>query len=410
MQNRSVLISGIGIAGPTLAYWLGEHGFEPVLVERASQPRTNGYVIDFWGLGYDIAERMGLLSDLKAESYHVKEVRFVNAKGRRVGGFGVDVFRSLTGDRYVSIARSDLAKLIYQKIDGRYEAIFDDSVVGIEETGDGIGVAFERGAPRRFGLVVGADGLHSAVRELVFGNQNQFEKYLGYIAAAFEIEGYRPRDERVYVSHAIPGRQVSRFAMRDGRTLFLFIFAADSVQHSVAHDTIAHKAILHEEFDNVGWECPKILAALDGCNDVYFDRVSQIQMNVWSRGRVALVGDAAFCPSLLAGQGAALAMVSAYVIAGELSKSEGRPQVAFPRYEQLLRSFMTAKQAAGQRFASAFAPKTRWGLFLRNQTMKALALPFVANRTLGSLLDRIDLPDYPIQRPNGMHEARRHTG
>jgi 2-polyprenyl-6-methoxyphenol hydroxylase-like FAD-dependent oxidoreductase len=410
VQNRSVLISGIGIAGTTLAYWLGEHGFEPVLVERASQLRTKGYVIDFWGLGYDIAERMCLLSDLKAEGHDIKEVRFVDAEGHRVAGFAVDIFRSLTGGRYVSVARSDLAKLIYHKIDGRYEAIFGDSIVGFEETAEDVGAVFERGASRRFNLVIGADGLHSAVRELVFGNQNQFEKYLGYIVAAFESEGYRPRDERVYVSHAIPGRQVSRFAMRDDRTLFLFIFAADSVQHSVAHDTIAHKAILHEVFDNVGWECPSILAALDGCNDVYFDRVSQIQMNVWSRGRVALVGDAAFCPSLLAGQGAALAMLSAYVIAGELSKSEGRPQVAFPRYEQLLRPFMTAKQGAAQQFASSFAPKTRLGLFLRNQIMKAFALPYVANRTLGSLLDRIELPDYPIQYRNGTHEAERHTG
>ncbi|MGH6848669.1 MAG: FAD-binding domain [Methylocella sp.] len=408
MQNQSVLISGIGIAGPTLAYWLGEQGFEPTLVDRASRLRTSGYLIDFWGLGYDIAERMGLLSDLKCEGYDVKEVRFVNAEARRVGGFGVDVFRSLTRGRYVSIPRGDLAKLIFHKIEGRYEAIFGDSIVGIEETADDVGVVFERGASRRFNLVIGADGLHSAVRELVFGSQNRFEKYLGYTVAALEIEGYRPRDERVYVSHAVPGRQVSRFAMRDDRTLFLFVFAADSVEHSDAHDTTAHKAILHDEFDNVGWECPKILSALDASDDVYFDRISQIQMDVWSHGRVALVGDAAFCPSLLAGQGAALAMISAYVIAGELSKSEGRPGVAFRRYEQLLRPFMTAKQGAAQRFASSFAPKTRLGLFVRNQILKAFALPFVANRTLGSLLDRIELPDYPTQCRNGT--ARRHTG
>ncbi|MGH6863376.1 MAG: FAD-dependent monooxygenase [Methylocella sp.] len=303
-----------------------------------------------------------------------------------------------------------MAKLIYHKIDGRYEAIFDDSVVGIEDTGDGVDVVFERAAPRRFDLVIGADGLHSAVRELVFGSQNQFEKYLGYTVAAFEIEGYGSRDERVYVSHCVPGKQVSRFAMRDDRTLFLFVFAADSVQHAAADDTTRHKAILREEFDDAGWECPKILAALDACGDVYFDRVSQIQMDGWSRGRVALIGDAAFCPSLLAGQGAALAMISAYVIAGELSKSEGRPQVAFPRYEQVMRPFMAAKQAAAQQFAGSFAPKTRMGLFLRNQITKAFALPFVANLAFGNLLDRIDLPDYPAHCRNGTHDARRHAG
>ncbi|MGH6839365.1 MAG: FAD-binding domain [Methylocella sp.] len=410
MQNQSVLISGIGIAGTTLAYWLGEHGFRPTLVERASHLRTSGYLIDFWGLGYDIAERMGLLSDLKSEGYDVEEVRFVNAEGRRVGGFDVEIFRSLTGGRYISLPRGDLAKLIYHKIDGRCETIFGDSIVGIEANGDGVDVVFERAAARRFNLVIGADGLHSAVRELVFGSQSHFEKYLGYTVAAFEVEGYTRKDERVYVSHGVPGKQVSRFAMRDDRTVFLFVFGTDQALRIDPHDTEAQKAGLHREFDNVGWECPKILAALDASDDVYFDRVSQIQMDVWSRGRVALVGDAAFCPSLLAGQGAALAMISAYVIAGELSESEGRPQVAFPRYEQLLRPFMTAKQAAARQFADSFAPKTRMGLFLRNHITKVLALPFVANLALGSLLDRIELPDYPIQCRDGRHEARRHIG
>jgi 2-polyprenyl-6-methoxyphenol hydroxylase-like FAD-dependent oxidoreductase len=186
--------------------------------------------------------------------------------------------------------------------------------------------------------------------------------------------------------------------MRDDRTLFLFVSV---------HDMTGHKAILHKEFDDVGWECPTILAALDASDDVYFDRVSQIQMNVWSRGRVALVGDAAFCPSLLAGQGAALAMISAYVVAGELGKSEGRPEVAFRRYEWLLRPFMTAKQGVAERFASSFAPKTRLGLFLRNKVMNAFALPFVANRALSGLLDRIELPDYATQYCNGTDEARR---
>ncbi|MGB6176727.1 MAG: FAD-binding domain [Methylocella sp.] len=407
MQNQSVLISGIGIAGTTLAYWLGERGFKPTLVERASHLRTSGYVIDFWGFGYDIAERMGLLSGLKSEGYDVEEVRFVNAEGRREGGFGVDIFRSLTGGRYVSIARSDLAKLIYHKIDGQSETIFGDSIVGIEDTGDDVGVVFERSAPRRFDLVIGADGLHSAVRELVFGTQSRFEKYLGYAVAAFEIKGYRPRDERVYVSHGVPGKQVSRFPMRDDRTLILFVFADGSDRNAAVHDMTGHKAILHKEFDDVGWECPRILAALDACDDVYFDRVSQIEMEVWSRGRVALVGDAAFCPSLLAGQGAALAMISAYVVAGELGQSEGRPEVAFRRYEQLLRPFMTAKQGVAERFASSFAPKTRLGLFLRNKVMNAFALPFVANRVLSGLLDRIELPDYSTQYCNGTDEAGR---
>ena len=395
MQNRSVLISGIGIAGPTLAYWLGEYGIHPILIERSPSLRAGGYVIDFWGLGFDVAERMGLLPDLARQGYDVDEVRLVDGRERRVGGFGAGVFRTLTGGRYVSIARSDLAKLIYRTIEGRCETIFGDSVAGIEQVDEGVNFVFEKSSPRRFDLVVGADGLHSRIRNLAFGSQGRFEKYLGYFVAAFEIIGYRPRDEGVYVSYSIPGKQVARFAMRDDRTLFLFVLAAD--EHNVdPHDTKIQKSLLFAEFGEAGWECPQILAALENCDELYFDRVSQIRMDRWSQGRVALVGDAAFCPALLAGQGAALAMAAAYVLAGELSASRTAPEAAFCRYEELLRPLIVRKQKAAEHFAHSFAPRTRMGIFVRNQVTKAFAIPGVAELAIGrDLRDRMDLPDYP---------------
>lgn len=159
VQNRSVLISGIGVAGPTLAYWLGNSGFRPTLVEQAPRLRAGGYVIDFWGRGYDVAERMELLTDLKSEGYVVEELRFVDAQGRRQGGFGVEVFRSLTEGRYLSLPRGELARLIYHKIEGRGEIIFGDSITGIEQHGYSAHVTFERTPPRRFDLVIGADAL-----------------------------------------------------------------------------------------------------------------------------------------------------------------------------------------------------------------------------------------------------------
>ncbi len=404
MQDRSVLISGIGIAGSTLAYWLLEYGFRPMLVERAPRLRAGGYVVDFWGLGYDIAERMSLLPELERRGYHVEEVRFVDAAGRRVGGFSVGVFRRLTAGRYVSLARSDLAGLIYRKIEGRCETMFGDSIAGIEQTGDGVHVAFERAPARRFDLLIGADGLHSTVRRLVFGSVERFEDYLGYMVAAFEVDGYRPRDEGVYVSYAAPGRQVARFAMRGDRTLFLFVFAAVESPSVDPHEVGAHNAVLHGVFDRAGWECPKILAALDDCDDVYFDRVSQVRMAAWSLGRVALVGDAAFCPSLLAGEGSGLAMTAAYVLAGELAAAGGRPATAFQRYEQVLGSFIAGKQKAARRFAGSFAPKTKFGLCLRNQITKAFAFPVVADLVLGrSVVDDLDLPVYRPFRHNSQY-------
>ena len=270
-------------------------------------------------------------------------------------------------------------------------------MTNIEQSANHVSVSFQRTAPRDFDIVVGADGLHSVVRKLIFGEEDRFEKYLGYSVAAFAVNGYRPRDDDVYVCYSVPGKQVARFAMRDDRTMFLFVFSDNKGHRIDPQDTNAHKDALRAEFEQVGWECPQILAAMESCNEIYFDRVSQIQMDKWSQGRVGLIGDAAFCPSLLAGQGAALAMVAAYVLAGELGRTAGPPQEAFECYEERLHPFIADKQKAAVQFAGSFAPKTRLGLFFRNQITKLLKFPLMAKLAMGpSLFDRIDLPDYPI--------------
>jgi len=395
MPGKKVLISGIGIAGPTLAYWLGRSGFEVTLVEIAPHLRTRGYVIDFWGTGYDVAERMGLVPALARAGYKVKELRLVNSAGKRVGGFDVDLFRRLTDGRYVSLPRGDLAALIYDLIEDKHEAMFGDRITAIEQTGDRVEVAFERAPPGAFDFVIGADGLHSEVRRLVFGPQSQFENYLGYAVAAFEAKGYRPRDEDVYVSYSVPGKQIARFAMRGDSTLFLFVFKSPLL-FPEALGSAAKKEILHAEFSGAGWECKPILAALDETDDLYFDRVSQIRMESWSRGRVGLMGDAAFCVSLLAGQGSALAMAGAYILAGEMARKDAAPEGAFTRTHDILRDFLAGKQKAAEGFASSFAPSTWTGIIFRNLLTRAFKIPFVANLVLGPmLLDRLKLPDYP---------------
>jgi 2-polyprenyl-6-methoxyphenol hydroxylase-like FAD-dependent oxidoreductase len=389
----NVLLSGAGIAGPTLAFWLKKYGFAPTLVESAPALRTGGYVIDFWGLGYDIAEEMGLLPDIASVGYHVQELRIVDDDGRWLSGFGARVFRELTGGRYITLGRSELSKLIYDRISGSCDIILGDSITSLREAHGEVHVEFEHSGERNFNLVIGADGLHSRVRELVFGAQEQYEKELGYHVAAFETGGYRPRDELVYLVHSAPGRQVGRFSLHNDRTLFLFIF--DAKGEPPAHGIAAQKAVLRKRFAGDGWELPRILAALDTCTELYFDRVSQIRMDTWSQGRIALVGDAGFGVSLLAGQGSALAMMAAYVLAGELAISPDRPQEAFRRYEERLRPFIHAKQRAAERFAAAFVPRTRRGVFFRNQMIKAFRVPAVARFAIGSnFRDQLELPRY----------------
>ncbi len=392
-----VLISGAGIAGPTLAYWLAHYGLEPTLIEVAPSLRTGGYVIDFWGAGFDIAERMGALPEIRSKGYLMQEVRVVNASGKRTAGFPAEAFARMTNGRYVSLPRGELAAIIFGKLEGRAEAIFGDSVKHIEQMEKGVRVTFTGGGSRDFDLVVGADGLHSRIRELVFGPESKFEKYLGYKVAAFATEGYKPRDELAYVMYTEVGQQVARFAMRDDRTMFLFIFRDEHM--TGAENLQAQKVLLRNRFGNSGWECPQILDALDATDNLYFDRVSQIRMDpndgLWTRGRVTLAGDAAFCVSFLAGQGSALAMVASYILAGELHRANGDYATAFRRYQDLFAPFVLAKQKAALRFASAFAPKSKFGLFLRNQIFNLMAIPWIADLAAGrDLVDTIVLPNY----------------
>jgi 2-polyprenyl-6-methoxyphenol hydroxylase-like FAD-dependent oxidoreductase len=398
---KSVLISGAGIAGPTLAYWLKRAGYVPTLVERAPALRRGGYVIDFWGLGYDIAERMGLLPAIDRAGYHVREMRIVDDGGRRVAGFGTSVVDELTGGRFVTLARSDLSRLLFGTIADSVEVVFDEEIIALDERADGVGVRLRRGGERRFDLVIGADGLHSQVRRLAFGPQQSFERHLGYGVAAFETRGYGQRDENMYVMYTRPGRMIGRFALHDDRTLLVFIFADDADRWPAT--SMDQKAKLRDIYRDVGWEWPAIGHALERCHDLYFDRISQIKMDGWSRGRIALIGDAAFCVSLVAGQGSALAMISAYVLAGELARADGRYPEAFSAYEARLRSYIAAKQRGAERFAAAFAPKTPWGLWFRNQVVKAFSLPGGARLAVGrDLADRLDVPDYRWDVP---HEA-----
>lgn len=396
MQKKSILISGAGVAGPTLAYWLLKYGFVPTIVEKAPSFREGGYIIDFWGLGFDIAERMKILPALRSRGYFAEEIRIVDNNGKKVGGFSFNVFKSALGDRFLSITRGDLAATIFETISDKVEFIFDDSINSIREGTSNVFVTFEKSESRKFDLVIGADGLHSTVRRLVFGLEAQFEKQLGYYAAAFSTTDYKDRDENVYVCHSAPGKQIARFALRDNRTVFYLIFADCPGAHALrTNNAESTKIAVEKIFADVGWETPIILERMSECNDLYCDAVSQIRMGTWHMGRVGLVGDAAYCPSLLAGQGAALAMLGSYVLAGELSRADGNYTVAFERYENLLGCLIRQKQKGAERMGSWFAPRTSLGILARNQFTRLLNIPFVSKRVLNSsIADKLLLPDY----------------
>ena len=233
------------------------------------------------------------------------------------------------------------------------------------------------------------------MRNLVFGPESGVEASLGYHVAAFEVDGYFPRDELVYVGHGLPGRQISRISMREDKTLFLFVFRDEYLDGANPASNAERKTALAGIFADVGWEGPRILAAMEGAGEIYFDSVSQIRMTRWHQGRVGLIGDAAACVSLLAGEGTGLAIAQAYVLAGELQAANADYSVAFARYEQRMMPFLRAKQESAAAFASSFAPRTALGLHFRNVVSRLLTVRPVADYFIGrGLRDDLNMPAY----------------
>lgn len=386
-----ILVVGAGIAGPTAAFWLIKGGHEVTIVEHAAELRRGGYLVDFWGAGFDVAERMGIVPELRERGYVFTEARAVYRDGRKLASFNPAVIVE-SNDRYLSIARSDLSAVIYDALGGAAELILGDTVRDLADDGERVRVTFEDGGIRDFDLVIGADGLHSRVRELAFGPQEQFEKRLGMVVAAFEVERYPKRDELVAMMYAGIGFQVVRLSFRDDATLLLL-----SLRHEdeAPLDRPAQEALLRAKLSDKGWEVPTVLALMSSAKNFYFDSVSQIRMPSWSTGRVTLVGDAGACPSFLAGQGSALAMVEAYTLAAELATTDDH-RLAFARYHERLASLLVSKQDAARGLGLAFAPKNRRQLFVRNAVMRMMGLPKVADLVMGrSFHDRVELRSFP---------------
>jgi 2-polyprenyl-6-methoxyphenol hydroxylase-like FAD-dependent oxidoreductase len=336
---------------------------------------------------------MGILPDLQQKGYLMESLRIVDREGKKNASLNTAALRFLVGGRFLSIARSDIAATIYHACK-EVQTRFATHITGIDQRADGVMVQLSDGSKEKFDLVIGADGLHSHIRSLVFGPDKQYERSLGAYVSAFTLPGYRPRDELTYVAYPAPNRQIARISLRDDKTLFLFTFRSELVGRK-PENINEEKAVLRSAFADMGWEAPAILARLDEVTDFYFDHVSQIHMDRWSDGRIALIGDAAACASLLAGEGTGLAIAEAYVLAGELHRSKGDFAAAFRQYEERLRPFLIKKQQSALKMIAFFAPKNSFQVALGKLAIRASSIPFLANLLIGrTLRDDIDLPDY----------------
>jgi 2-polyprenyl-6-methoxyphenol hydroxylase-like FAD-dependent oxidoreductase len=366
MRNRNILISGASVAGPALAFWLHRYGFNPTIVERAPAVREGGYAVDFRGASVRVLERMGLLAQVQQKQTRIGAITIVDKDNRKVASMP-DGFTS--GE--LEILRGDLAAIFREATRETTEYIFDDGITAMEEGADGIDVRLESGARRRFDLVIGADGLHSRVRSLAFGPEPSFVRYMGYFVAIFTIPNYLNLD-RSGLYYGTLGKKVGIFSSGDRREAKAsFFFATEPLEYD-RRNVEEQKEILREHFALESWQVPRLLELMETAPDFYFDSVSQVRMDRWSRGRAALLGDAAYCASPLSGMGTGMAVVGSYILAGELAEADGDYAVAFERYESLMREFVKKCQGIADGGGDWFVPRTRFRLWLSTQMWKIL--------------------------------------
>ncbi|MDX3662598.1 FAD-dependent monooxygenase [Streptomyces sp. ID05-26A] len=359
---KNVLISGASIAGPALAYWLRHRGFEVTVVERCRGMRPGGQAIDVRGPALEVVERMGLGDRLRSFSTNMRGMNVVDADGN-------ELFRSTThtlsgGDLAspdVELLRDDLARMLFDAVDG-VEYLFDDTITSI----DGTRVTFEKAAPRDFDVIVGADGLHSTVRRLVFGPEAEFITHLGMNLAVFTAPNFLGLDHwQTFQQGEVVGGGVMSARSNAECRVYMGFYGEVDFDH---RDVDAQRRLLAEKFADAGWVWPTAVKHMWEAPDFHFDSMSQIRMDSWSHGNVVLLGDAGYCGSPLSGQGTSMALVGAYVLAGELAKD---PSAAFQRYEEVLRPYVVANQEiALKNQANGGAPTEEFA-----QVVNSLSLP-----------------------------------
>ena len=398
MKNQSILISGASIAGPALAFWLRRYGFHPTIVEQAPALRPGGYAVDFRGASLRVLERMGLLAEVQRMQTRIGAITIVDRDNKKVASMP-DGFTS--GE--LEILRGDLARIFHDATRATTEYIFDDSIAGMVESDTAVDVQFQNGDRRRFDLVVGADGLHSKVRSLAFGEEAGFVRYLGCYVSIFTIPNYLAL-HRSGLYYGTLGKKVGIFSGGDPREASASFFFSTEPLNYDRRDTEQQKRILRDHFQQEGWEVPRLLEMMETAPDFYFDSASQVKMNRWSSGRSVLLGDAAYCASPLSGMGTGMAVVGAYVLAGELAAADGDYALAFDRYESLMRVFVQKCQGIAEGGTDWFVPRTPLRYWLSNQMWKILPYTPWKNMMIEVPLkigNSISLKDYGCRASTG---------
>ncbi|GIF73219.1 FAD-dependent monooxygenase [Asanoa siamensis] len=399
----NVLISGAGIGGLALAHWLGRHGIDATVVERAPALRSGGQAIDIRGAARTVVDRMGILDAIRAKHTGTHGIMYVDRRGAPVARMAGEDFGDSGGVvAEIEILRGDLVRILHEAAPAA-TYLFDDHITALRDGPDGVTATFNHASPRTFDVVVGADGLRSGVRRLAFGGDRQTVRDLGMYTSFFaahtslDLDGW----EMMYnlpAGNGVGGRVLLLYPVgRTGEVRAMFSWFSPALGHD-RRDTTAQKALVADVFAGAGWEIPHLIEQMWPADDFYFTRSGATNLDRWSHGRITLLGDAAFAGSL--GMGTSMALVGAYTLAGELASTPD-PVAAFSRYEAGMRDYVTRNLKRPPGGDRGFAPGSRAGIWFRNQVIRTMTkLPGKSAMTgnLQAAANAITLKDYPTTR------------
>ncbi len=394
MRKRRILVTGASIAGPTLAYWLARQGMNATVVERAPEFRDGGQTVDVRGAGRVVVQRMGLEDAVRARTTHENGIAFVDEHNRTKAAIGVDAFGGEGPIAELEILRGEFGRVLIGHSRDTVAYRFGDSIKALEDEGQEVRVHFAHGGEQTFDLVIAAEGVGSHTRKLVFGDEvkrRSFDLYTAY----FTIPRAEGDGQQMRWFNVPEGRCVCLRPDNLGTTRALLSFQEPPSGYEKLSPA-EQKALLKKKFAGIGWETPRVLAALEQTPDLYLEAIGQVKIARWSKGRIALVGDAAYCASPISGMGTSLGLCGAYVLAGELGRHEDHRQ-AFAAYEKIMRPYVDQAQSVPKFAPRLASPRTRLGIAIGHAVLRMATAPgfkTVLGKFLSPKADAIDLPDY----------------
>ena len=394
MSSTRILISGAGIGGLTLAYFLHKNGHQPVIVEKASSLRDGGYMIDFFSSGISVAEKMGIIDQLKAKNHNSNIIIQQNEKGIQQFILDMSGFRASVQGKLFNFLRTDLSDVLYEQIKDDVELRFSTSITSIPQNEKEVVVTFDNGKQEAFDILVGADGLRSNVRSKLYPPEKVEELFLGYYVCGLEHTVPIHVNRGEVIAMLCPKRQIMTYDTGNGASNSLFVFQSEKQKHL---STMEEVDILKREFAGFASPVPEIIEEAAKKEELFFDEVTQIRIHdKWHKNRVVLIGDAAYCITLLSGQGSSMAMTAAYVLSEQLKQYGDDVPRAFESYEQELRPMIEAMQNKAVKNAASYVPTTQFSLWIRN-----LVAPLIFKKIFARLLIKQLGANNYFERKNG---------